>query len=158
MPPFNHLHPAIVHFPIALLMVAPAIFLLGALWPAQRRGIHAVALGLLLLGVLGGLAALITGEAAQIFARRTPELRAALDHHEDLAQGTMGIFGALAATWCLYLGLIRLRRRELPPALGRSLFILWMLLSACGVVTLILTGHAGGRMVHELHTHGGEGP
>ncbi|HJV49248.1 MAG TPA: DUF2231 domain-containing protein [Geothrix sp.] len=158
MLPFNHLHPAIVHFPIALLTVAPAIFLLGALWPAQRRGVHAVALGLLLMGVLGGLAALITGEAAQSFARRTPELRAALDHHEELAEGTLWIFGTLAAAWCAHLGLVRLRRRELPLVLGRTLFILWMLLSACGVVGLVLTGHEGGRMVHVLHTHGGEAP
>lgn len=158
MPPFNHLHPAIVHFPIALLTVAPAAFLLGALWPAQRRGLHTVALGLLILGLLGGLAALITGEAAQSFATRTQELRAALNAHETLAQRTVWIFGTLVLGWCLYMGISRFRPRELPQVLQRALFILWMVISAWGVATLLLTGHAGGRMVHELHTHGGEKP
>ncbi len=156
VPPFNHVHPAIVHFPIALLATAPLIFLLGGLWPAQRRGIHAVALLLLLLGLLGGLLALATGDAAEKLAHRTPELRAALNHHEFLAQWTVSIFGVLAASWLIYLGFLRFSHRELPQGLGRLLFLLWLLLSASGVVTLVLTGHEGARMVHELHTHAGD--
>jgi uncharacterized membrane protein len=158
VPPFNHLHPAIVHFPIALLATAPLLFLLGALWPAQRRGIHAAALLLLLLGLLGGLAALATGDAAEKLAHRTPELRAALNHHEFLAQWTVSIFGVLAASWLLYLGVRRFSHRDLPQGWGRLLFLLWLLISASGVVTLALTGHEGARMVHELHTHGGDTP
>lgn len=156
MPPFNHLHPAVVHVPIVLLAVAPALFLLGGLWPAQRRGIHAVALGLLLLGLLGGLAALATGEAAESFARRSPELRAALAQHQAAAQWAVAIPGVLAAAWLLQLGASRLLRRTLPPGLGRPLFILWLLIGAVGVAAVLRTGHLGGRMVHELHTHGGE--
>ena len=40
MPPWSHVHPLIVHFPIALLMVAPVLVFLGLFWPAQRVGIH----------------------------------------------------------------------------------------------------------------------
>lgn len=158
MPPLNHLHPAIVHFPIALLATAPLLFVLGGLWPAQRRGIHASALLLLLLGLLGALAALATGEAAENFAHRTPELRAALDQHQISAQWTVAIFGCLAATWLGYLGLVRFRRWSLPPGVVRFLFLLWLLVSALGVAALLRTGHLGGHMVHELHTHGGEAP
>ena len=99
VPPFNHLHPAVVHIPIALLAVAPLIFLIGALWPAQRRGIHAVALLLLVLGLLGGLLALATGDAAENLAHRTPALRAALDQHEEAAEWTVAIFGTLTVAW-----------------------------------------------------------
>lgn len=156
MPPFNHLHPAVVHFPIALLMAAPLLFLIGGLWPAQRRGIHAMALLLLLLGLLGGLAALATGDAAEAFAHRTPELRVALAHHEHLAEATLSVFGFLAATWILERIVARFRRRELPPGAARALFIVWLLTSAGGVVALVLTGHEGARMVHALHTHAGD--
>jgi uncharacterized membrane protein len=156
VPPFNHLHPAIVHFPIALLMTAPLLFLIGALWPAQRRGIHAMALLLLILGLLGGLLALATGDAAETFAHRTPELRAAVKDHERAAQWTMALFGLLAATWLIHLGVARFRRQELAPGPARTLFILWLVVSALGVAALLRTGHLGGRMVHELHTHGGE--
>ncbi|BDU68669.1 hypothetical protein GETHOR_07700 [Geothrix oryzae] len=158
MPPLNHLHPAIVHFPIALLATAPLLFVLGGLWPAQRRGIHASALLLLLLGLLGALAALATGEAAENLAHRTPELRAALDQHQISAQWTVAIFGCLAATWLGYLGLVRFRRWSLTPGVARFLFLLWLLVSALGVAALLRTGHQGGHMVHDLHTHGGEAP
>lgn len=156
MPPLNHLHPAVVHFPIALLAVAPLLALIGGLWPAQRRGIHAMALLLLLLGFLGGLAALATGEAATSFARRTPELKAGLAEHEAAAQWTLGLFGALLAGWLAHGGLVRFRRRDLPPAVTRNLFLLWLLVGALAVAALLRTGHLGGRLVHELHTHGGE--
>jgi uncharacterized membrane protein len=156
VPPFNHLHPAIVHFPIALLATAPLLFLLGALWPAQRRGIHAVALLLLVLGLLGGLLALATGDAAENLAHRTPELRVALHAHELSAQWTMAIFGLLTVTWLLHLGLSRFLHREFPPRLARTCFILWLAVSALGLAALLRTGHLGGHMVHDLHTHGGE--
>lgn len=156
VPPFNHLHPAVVHIPIALLAVAPLIFLIGGLWPAQRRGIHTVALFLLALGLLGGLLALATGDAAETFAHRTPELRAAVKDHEQAAQWTVSLFGLLTAAWLGQMGLARLRRRELAPGPARTLFILWLAVSALGVAALLRTGHLGGRMVHELHTHGGE--
>ena len=156
MPPFNHLHPAIVHFPIALLATAPLLFLIGALWPAQRRGIHTMGLLMLLLGLGGVLLALATGDAAENLAHRTPALRAALDQHEQAADWTVGLFGTLLAAWCVHLGVARLRHRELPSRVGRVLFILWLAVSALGVAALLRTGHLGGRMVHELHTHGGE--
>lgn len=158
MPPLNHIHPAIVHFPIALLTVAPGLVLLGALWPAQRRGVHAAALILLLLGLLGALVALATGELAESFAHRTPELRVALDHHQALAWQTVAIFGALALAWLARWAASRFLHRELPPRAAQALFLLWLLVSAWGVVTLLRTGHEGGQMVHVLHTHGGEGP
>ena len=158
MPPLNHIHPAIVHFPVALLAVAPGLVLLGALWPAQRRGVHAAALILLLLGLLGALVALATGEAAKTFAHRTPELRVALDHHQDLAWQTVAIFGALALAWLARWAASRFLQWQWPPRIGRALALLWLLVSAWGVVMVLRTGHAGGQMVHELHTHGGEGP
>lgn len=156
MPPFNHLHPAIVHVPIVLLALGPALFLAGGLWRAQRPGLHAAALAVLLLGLLGGLAALATGEAAESFARRTPELKAALEAHQRAGQWTVGVFGLLAAAWLVHLGLVRFRRRQLPPGLARGLFLLWLLVGTLGVAALLRTGHLGGRMVHELHTHGDE--
>lgn len=158
MPPFSHLHPALVHLPIALLPAAAMLVLLGGLWPAQRRGVHVAALLLLILGLLGALGALATGEAVEGLARRTPELREALHRHEQLAERATAIFGVLAAAWTLALVVPRLLRRELPPRLTRTLFGLWLIGAGWGVATLLLTGHEGGRMVHDLHTHGGGTP
>jgi uncharacterized membrane protein len=155
MPPWNHLHPAVVHFPIASLTIAPLLVLLGLVWPAQRKGIHAAALLLLLLGSAAALLALATGQAAEIFARRTPELRAAVGRHEDLAQTAAALFGILTLAFGVLWGLPLLRKRPLPGKVETVLTVIWLAVALAGVITLGRAGHEGGHMVHDLHTHGG---
>ncbi len=158
MLPWNHIHPALVHFPIALLTVAPLLVLAGLLWPAQRRGIHASALMLLVLGVAGLFLAMESGEAVERYARATPALLAGLREHELLAQKSTLAFSLLAVAFAVLWALPLLRKRELPRPLELGLLVAWLLLSAGGVLALGLTGHAGGRLVHELHTHAGPEP
>lgn len=158
MPPWNHIHPALVHFPIALLTVAPLLVLVGLLWPAQRRGIHASALVLLVLGVAGLFLAMESGEAVERYARATPALLAGVREHELLAQKTTLVFGMLALAFAVLWGLPLLRKRELTRPLELGLMLVWLLLSAGGVLALGLTGHAGGHLVHDLHTHAGPEP
>ena len=153
MPPWNHIHPALVHFPIALLTVAPLLVLLGLLWPAQRRGIHASALILLILGISGLILALKTGEAVERYARATPALLAGVREHELAAQWTTLIFGVLGAAFAVLWALPLLRKREISKPLETGLLVLWLLLSAAGVLAVGRTGHLGGHLVHDLHTH-----
>ena len=158
MPPWNHIHPAIVHFPIALLTVAPLLVLVGLLWPAQRRGVHASALILLVLGFGGLLLALESGEAVERYARATPALLAGVRDHELAAQWTTLIFGllslAFAALWVLPL----FRQQALSKSLETVLLGVWLLLSVVGVLAVGRTGHLGGHLVHDLHTHAGPEP
>ncbi|BDU71944.1 DUF2231 domain-containing protein [Mesoterricola silvestris] len=150
MLPWNHLHPLIVHFPIALLTTAPAVVLFGLLWPAQRPGIHATALALLVLGTLTAGAALVTGEAGAALAQRTPALRAAVARHEQMAQGAALAFALLTASFgALHLGPWWTRA----PRGAMALCALWLGLSALGVLQLTLAAHLGGRMVHLLGLH-----
>jgi uncharacterized membrane protein len=153
MPPWNHIHPALVHFPIALLTVAPLLVLVGLLWPAQRRGMHTSAMILLVFGLGGLFLALASGDAVERFAKATPALLAGVREHELLAQKTTLIFGLLVLTFLVLWGLPLLRRRELPRNLERGLLMLWLLLSLGGVLVLAQTGHAGGHLVHDLHDH-----
>lgn len=153
MPAWSHLHPLIVHFPIALLTLAPLLVVLGLLWPSQRGGIHCSALVLLVLGTLGALLAWATGEAAAALAERTPELRATLVRHEHFGQLTAAIFGGLtllfAGLWLLPLS----RKRKDGIRLLRAWHLLWLLGAAVGLACLVRTGHLGGHMVHDLGTH-----
>ena len=120
MPDWNHLHPAIVHFPIALLTVAPLLVLLGLLWPAQRKGIHAAALALLVLGAGAALLAL-------------PELREAVERHEGLAQTATALFGILTLAFGVLWGVPLFRRRPLPGKVEIGLLGVWLILSVAGV-------------------------
>ena len=153
LPPWNHLHPAIIHFPIALLLVAPLLVALGLLWPTQRRGIHAAALVLLVLGFAGLVLAYVSGDAVERFARATPDLLAGHREHELAAQWTLLIFGLLVPAFAVLWALPLLRKRELRTSLETGLLVAWLLLSIAGVLALARTGHLGGHLVHDLHDH-----
>jgi len=158
LPPWNHIHPALVHFPLALLTVAPLLVLLGLLWPDQRRGVHAAALLLLVLGFGGLLLALQSGDAVERYARATPALMAGLRDHEQAAQRTTLLFGLLGASFAALWFMPLLRKQGLATNVERGLLIIWLLLSAGGVLALGQTGHLGGHLVHDLHTHAGSEP
>jgi uncharacterized membrane protein len=148
MPPWSHVHPLVVHFPIAFLLGAPGLVLLGLVWPGLRPGLHAAALALLLAGTLGALVAVATGEAAATLAQRTPALRAAVDRHETFAQLTALLFSLLTL---LFAGLfLRARLRREPPLI---LYLLWLAAAAGAMPVLAFAAHLGGRMVHELGIH-----
>ena len=153
MPPWNHIHPALVHFPIALLTVMPLLVFVGLLWPAQRRGLHTAALILVGLGFGGLLLALASGEAVERYARATPALLTGVREHELAAQWTTLIFGVLGLAFAVLWALPLLRKRELSKPLETGLLGLWMLLSVAGVLAVARTGHLGGHLVHDLHTH-----
>ncbi len=158
LPPWNHIHPALVHFPIALLSVVPLLVLLGLLWPMQRRGIHAAALLLLMLGFGGLLLALASGDAVERYARATPALLVGLREHELAAQWATLLFGFLGVGFAVIWFLPLLRKREVSRRLEAGLLGLWLLLSTGGVLALARAGHLGGHLVHDLHTHAGPEP
>jgi uncharacterized membrane protein len=153
VPPFNHIHPAIVHFPIALLTIAPLLALVGLLWPSQRRGVLTAALILLVLGIGGLILALLTGEAVERYARATPALLAGVREHELAAQWTTLIYSLLAVAFAALWVLPLLRKRALSGNLEVGLLVFWLLLSTAGVLAVGRTGHLGGHLVHDLHTH-----
>ena len=89
IPSWDALHPLIIHFPIALLLVVPFLIVVGALRSPERgRTILYVALALMIAGTLGTFLAVGTGEAAGRMAERTPQIDVVLEHHEQLAEAT----------------------------------------------------------------------
>ena len=80
IPSWDGLHPLIIHFPIALLLVAPLLVLVGALLkPDKGRPVLYVALALMIVGTLSIFVAAATGEAAGKLAERTPQIDAVLE-------------------------------------------------------------------------------
>jgi uncharacterized membrane protein len=154
MPPWSHLHPLVIHFPIALLMVAPLLVLLGLLWPRERSGIHACAGLLLLLGTVSAFLAVITGMAVPSPGAPSPALQTALEAHEQLGKWTLLLFGCLSLAFLAIQWLSRLLKSRMSPAWILTLHLLWLVLAAGALLPLTRTGHLGGRLVHELGIHG----
>ncbi len=132
------LHPAVVHFPVALTFVA-LLFEVASRVPRWRT-LESGSLVLIVLAALGTVAGVVTGHLAHEEAVVPAEARALLEQHEEL--GLLLGWGlpllAVARAW-----LARAGRRYGP--LG--LLYLALLGVVCGAMAY--QGHLGGRLVYD---------
>jgi len=138
MPPWYLLHPAWVHFPVALLSVG-----LGAAFWREARGrpewLDHAAIWLLWLGAGSAWIAIALGELAEDTAPHVPSAWRTLHTHETLAYWSASLFTALS------LWRFAMKRGWVPQskAWRRLLVAAW--LGAWGV--LIATAYHGGELV-----------
>ena len=135
-----HLHPAAVHFPIALLAAGAAAAGLrlrksAPEWPAKAES------WLLWLGTLSAWTALGLGLLAENTAPHKPLAWEVLADHETLAWWTCGVFTALSG---LRFFVLKLRRDE-----GKwraAQIALWLI----GLALLVATARHGGELVYRF--------
>ena len=137
-----HLHPAFVHFPISLSIVATS-FLGWGLW---KKSAFAVRAGLVLLCTAGVLAvpAYITGQVARAVLEDSPLFAVAgllADRHEDLGLASLAALIALGAMSGVLLW-------KDPEGKERP-WGLWALALA-STLLVCATAWVGGRLVFEL--------
>jgi uncharacterized membrane protein len=98
LPTWDSLHPLIIHFPIALLLLSPLFILISAFLAAPRGKPYMIAaLLVLLLGTGSLFIAESTGHAAAELAERGGAVNAVLEIHEDLAAETQIVFAVLSS-------------------------------------------------------------
>ena len=134
---YNHLHPMIVHFPIALVIVGFLSDLVGLV--TRWKFFTSAGLFLIILGGLGTLAAYLSGSLAGDGIEEFGALGTALDTHESSAVLTVWTMMILAVL------------RTLLAVTGRMKG--WMklgmvILLAIGVGTVARTGYYGGELVY----------
>lgn len=148
-PGWDGLHPLVIHFPVALLLVVP-IFVALVVWRPSGSAFGISALVLLALGTIGAFVAVETGEAAAELATRSPLVNAALERHSDLAETARNVFAFLtllyAALTVLPLGLKSLAR----PAYVRVANLVFLVLLLSANALLANVAHQGGILVHKL--------
>ncbi len=132
----GYLHPALIHFPIVLLLVAVLLEGVEYFRPNPRLA-WAVRL-LLLLGVVSALFAFVCGNFAEIWAARSGISQDALEYHEFLATITSWLFVGLTA-W----------RMMMRPAVHRFWRGTWLLGGVGACILLGLTGYHGASLVYE---------
>lgn len=150
-PDWNAMHPLIVHFPIALLLIAPLFVLLGAVLSLQKgRPFLESALVMMAIGTISLFVAAESGEAAGRMAGETSQIKQVLEHHEELAEATEVLFSALTVAFAALLFVPKLLRRELTRNFSVALLAAFLILYSTGALFLANTAHQGGRLVHEL--------
>jgi uncharacterized membrane protein len=151
IPPWEELHPLVVHFPIALLLTAPLFIVLGALVPPKRsRPYMIAALLLMVLGTTGAWFAVATGEATADLVTRNPDVSAVLERHESLAEKVRVVFTAATLLFAAIILTPKALHRE-SNRLMTSVVPLFFAVAYAGATLLLAnTAHQGGRLVHEL--------
>ncbi len=135
------LHPAVVHFPIVLILLGAVAAIVAAVW----RGGHLprFAALLLALGALGTWAAVQSGEASGgLLETGSPQMEGLVDAHETWAKRTFAVIivaavaavaSALAERW---------------PRFARGVAVVAAVASAAAAYGVYETGHRGGALVY----------
>lgn len=150
IPPWESLHPMVVHFPIALLMVAPLFTVVALIYPKGKLSMGGAALVLMVLGTCATFVAYATGEAAEHRAEGIARAEVVLEEHEEAAELTRIVFTLLTATYATILLVPLALKRDLPRASSVVVGVAFLLFYAGGVTLLVDVGHQGARLVHEF--------
>lgn len=132
-------HPQIVHFPIALLMAYFLFEILTAIFKKEylSKGAHL----LLLLGVLGALAAVLTGkQAEEAFDYFNKQSSALLEEHQDWATITLWYFATVLGVRTVLV---------IKKVFSAKMQYLFVVLAAIGAFFVFQTGDHGGKMVYK---------
>ena len=157
IPAWNSLHPLIVHFPIALLMVAPILMIVGLLVKREQAFLTS-ALIVMALGTTGAWLAVATGQAAGHLAEGFPGVERLLERHEEMAETARTMFTVLTLVFAALLTIPWALKRE-PPRMARlGSYGALLAVYAGALVYLANTAHQGGRLVHERGVHASVAP
>jgi uncharacterized membrane protein len=130
------LHAALNDLPTALLLTAVIADLVALV--SKREWLRQVSFATLVIGAIGGAAAVISGLQAEDNIAHGEAVHRVMETHEQLGLITLGVFGILTI-WRL----VRERRMQF---MERSLVLIC---SMAGVGVLFATANLGGRLVFE---------
>ena len=154
LPSWDAIHPLVIHFPIVLLLLSPLFVLIAAaLRPPGNRPYMIAALITLLLGTFSVFLAASNGEEAAELADRAGGVNAVLAAHESLASTCEILFAIYSS---LFVGLFVwqwVSRRRPSRITSTAAPLAFLALYSVGLVYLVNTAHAGGRLVHEFGVH-----
>jgi uncharacterized membrane protein len=130
------LHAALNDLPTALLLTALLFDLAGL--ATKREGLRLVSFWTLIVGAIGGAAAVISGLQAEEHIAHGEAVHEVMETHEQFALITLGVFAVLA--------LWRIVRERKMRSGERSIVLV---LTLIGVGILFVTANYGGRLVFE---------
>jgi uncharacterized membrane protein len=152
LPPWNGFHPLVVHFPIALLTVAPVLVAIGLMAKHQRPFLTS-ALVIMALGTAGAWLAVASGEAAGGLAPRLPIVAHLVERHEEMAETSRTLFTVLTLVFAALVTLPWVLKREPKRVLLLGVYAAFMIAYVGSLAYLANTADQGGRLVHERGVH-----
>lgn len=135
-----NLHPKIVHFPLAFLMLYPIMELIFIL--TKKEFFTKAATLFLIIGTLGALIAVFTGNQAHSFIKNwNDESTNIFNSHQNFANLTMWFFTALLVIKIYWLIKRKIKVKKI---------LLLFLLSLLGCYFVYQTGNYGGKLADKI--------
>ena len=134
MPP---LHPVIVHVPVVMIVFSFLFELAGRALDSEWW--RKAALAMLVIGVLGAAAAVLTGKPAGEAAEKQGVAERAVDDHED------------AGRIALWMSLAALAARAVASRAGRAraaVSVLYLAVHLCAAMAVTMASYRGGLLVY----------
>jgi uncharacterized membrane protein len=140
------LHPLVVHFPIALIVIAGVT---AIVWSIRATAFwRRATLLLMALGMAGGLFAYFTGDAIEEQSEGTPIVEELVGLHEDVALYALIVTGvALVGLAALSVWLERRTTLERDPPDPLVPRLVLTVLTVLAAALIAWTAHIGGTMV-----------
>jgi uncharacterized membrane protein len=132
----THIHPMIVHFPIALLIVGFLADVTGLI--TKKEFFYKSGFYLLILGTLGVIAGYLSGEYAGDGVIEAGALGQALELHEAAAELSLWL---MLGTALVRIAAVFLKKYDGPIKIFATLLFL------AGVISIARTGYYGGELV-----------
>lgn len=149
-PPWEGLHPLVVHFPIALLFVTPVFVVLAGLLGRPGRWFGLTTLILLVIGSVSGYVAVSTGDAAyDVLEEIDDDGWEVVEEHQEAAKKVQSLFVGLTVLYAVILAL--------PLVIWKlNAWFYWFIANLVFLALLMVVNiqlanaaHLGGRLVHQ---------
>lgn len=138
MPDLTHIHPMLVHFPIALLMVGFLSETIGLI--TKKEFFSTAGFYLLLLGAMGAGAAYLSGQNAGDGITEVGTLKLALENHEGAAELTLWL-AVIAAIVRIAIVIFK----KYSGVYKIAAYVIFL----CAVLSVARTGFYGGELVYK---------
>lgn len=132
----TNIHPLIVHFPIALIIVVFILDLLGAM--SKRKSLVSAANILSIFAALGAVAAVITGLIAEESVWQTNEAHGLIELHETIGFAVLGA----ALVSLIFRPAIKKKKSK------GSLLWIAVIISLAAAILVGYEGYLGGEIVY----------
>lgn len=154
IPNWLSMHPFLVHFPIAVLLVVPIIIIIGVILKKNSKYWFYTANVLMGIGLLAVILAIASGEASADMIKASKEVTEIIEKHKETGETVRNVFAGLTILYTLIQVVPVLIKKNISVQLNRIVNICFLVLYLVCCIGLLNSAQLGGRLVHEFGISG----